>query len=51
MVDKNKDFWKCSICSLKYKKKEYASRCEKWCRKHRSCNLEITQHSVDRKKF
>lgn len=34
--------YECPECHLKYKEKEWAEKCEVWCREHKSCNLEIT---------
>ena len=39
-------FYVCEECSLRYKDKETAERCEAWCRKHGSCNLEIIKYAV-----
>lgn len=40
--------YQCFKCGLKYKEKEWAEKCEKWCRKNESCNLEITKHAIQR---
>jgi len=37
--------YECPECHLKYKEKEWAEKCEAWCREHKSCNLEITAHA------
>lgn len=42
---KNK-IYKCSVCGLEYLKEKWAKECEKWCREHKSCNLEITRHAL-----
>jgi len=39
-------FYKCSVCGLEYTNKRFAEKCEKWCKKHNSCNLEIIKHAV-----
>lgn len=41
----------CSECGLSYIKKDLAIKCEDWCKKHNSCNLEITKHAVNKKKL
>jgi len=41
-----KEIYVCEICNFAYNKKELASRCEGWCRKHKSCSLEITKSSI-----
>lgn len=35
----------CPECGLKYQKKEWADKCEAWCKKHKSCNLDIIKHA------
>jgi hypothetical protein len=29
-----------------YQDKDWAEKCEAWCRKYKSCNLEIITHAV-----
>ena len=36
--------YQCQECGLFYKTKELALECEKWCREHKSCNIEIIKH-------
>jgi lipopolysaccharide biosynthesis regulator YciM len=36
--------YQCEECGFLYKEKEWAEKCEAWCREHQSCNLEIIQH-------
>lgn len=43
---KNK-LYKCSECGLSYQEKKWADKCEEWCRRYKSCNLEITNHAVE----
>jgi len=31
----------CGACGYRYKEREVAERCEKWCTERHSCNLEI----------
>ena len=38
--------FKCNICGFNYKEKDLASQCEAYCKKHKSCSLEITKHAV-----
>ncbi|MEM2707467.1 MAG: hemerythrin domain-containing protein [Candidatus Pacearchaeota archaeon] len=42
----NEKLYVCQFCGLKYKEKVWAKKCEEWCKKHKSCNLEITKHAV-----
>lgn len=36
----------CPVCKLRYRERQWAERCEAWCRVHQSCNLEITKHAL-----
>jgi len=36
----------CSICNFGYATKDLAQKCGDYCKKHRSCSLEITKHAV-----
>ena len=38
--------WVCEECGLRYREKFWAEKCEEWCRKHGTCNLEIIKHAV-----
>ena len=37
-------------CDLLYLDASWAGKCEEWCRKHKSCNLEITNHAISKSK-
>jgi len=41
-----KELYQCEECGFKYVEKEWAEKCEDWCKKHKSCNLEITEHAI-----
>ena len=36
----------CEECGFAYEQKEWAEKCQQWCKETQSCNLEITQHAV-----
>ncbi|MBI2577569.1 MAG: hypothetical protein HYV77_01860 [Candidatus Wildermuthbacteria bacterium] len=36
----------CKECGFRYIEKEWAEKCEAWCREHKSCNLEIISHGT-----
>lgn len=36
----------CSECGLAYSNKEWAQKCQSWCKKHKTCNIEIIEHSL-----
>ncbi|MBT4824119.1 hypothetical protein HN695_00540 [Candidatus Woesearchaeota archaeon] len=38
--------YQCKECNFKYENKEIAEKCEAWCRKHKSCNLEIIKFAI-----
>ena len=42
----NKKLFYCEDCLLLYKNKEWAEKCEDWCKKKNSCKFEITKHSM-----
>lgn len=46
MVSKIGDNYQCDDCKLLYKEKSWAEKCEEWCFKYKSCNIEITKHRV-----
>lgn len=41
-----KNLFECPECHLFYKEKKWADKCEKWCKKHKSCNLKIATHAI-----
>lgn len=42
----NKRFYQCEICKFNYNYKKWAKKCQDWCEKHNSCNIEITKYAV-----
>jgi hypothetical protein len=41
--------YQCDRCGFLYEEKEWAEKCEQWCSAHGSCNMDITDHGVQRK--
>jgi len=41
-----KNIFACEVCGFGYKEKEYAQKCEDFCKEHSGCSLEITKHAV-----
>ena len=39
-------FYQCEECGFQYADKEWAEKCEAWCKEHSSCNIEITAHGT-----
>jgi len=42
----DKELYQCKECGFNYEDKEWAEKCEAWCKEHHSCNIEITSHAV-----
>lgn len=42
--------FQCTECGLHYNDKATAKKCGAWCSEYKSCNLEITQFSIESKK-
>ncbi len=42
--------FQCPECGLYYYDEEIAKKCEAWCNKYKSCNLEITKLAVESQK-
>lgn len=49
MTTRNKKYYKCKECKMFYKDKSLAEKCEAWCRKHKSCNIEIIKYAIKNK--
>ncbi len=45
-----KELYQCEECGFHYEDREWAERCEAWCREHKSCNIEITAHAEENEK-
>jgi len=41
-----KRYFECRECNFVYKNEEIAKECEDYCKKHHSCNMEITKYSI-----
>ena len=46
VIKNNEKYYQCEICKFYYKEKKWAEKCEDFCKKYKSCSLEITKHSV-----
>ena len=42
----NKKVYQCEECKFFYENKKIAEKCQKWCKKNKSCNLEIIKYAV-----
>lgn len=45
-VKQGKTLFTCKECDLAYSEKKWALACEEFCRKNKSCSLEITRHAA-----
>lgn len=41
-----KKVYLCELCDFAYEDKGWAERCEAWCDRYKSCNLDIIQHAI-----
>lgn len=48
MVKHIDDLFQCEECSMFYKEEEIAKQCEEWCKRTKSCNLDIIKHAVQK---
>lgn len=49
--ENNKTLYQCEECGFRYEEREWAEKCEAWCREHHSCNLEIIAHGEPPARF
>lgn len=47
IIPENEKLYQCPECDVHYDDEATAKRCEAWCKKHQSRNLEITRHSAE----
>ena len=45
----SKELYQCEECGFHYENREWAEKCEAWCRDHKSCNIEIIAHAEENK--
>ncbi|MBI2647050.1 hypothetical protein HYW99_01110 [Candidatus Woesearchaeota archaeon] len=45
-IKNNKEYFICEECNFAYIDEDIAKKCEDWCRKHHSCNIEITKRAI-----
>ncbi|MDO8339972.1 MAG: hypothetical protein Q7T16_04920 [Candidatus Burarchaeum sp.] len=46
MVNEKDGKYQCADCKLWYEEKRWAEKCEAWCLKHHTCNIEITRNAI-----
>ena len=42
-----KTYYMCEACDMYYESKEIAQKCEDFCNKYKSCNLELIKYAVN----
>ena len=42
----DKKLYQCEECGFRYEEKEWAEKCEAWCKENQSCNIEIIAHGI-----
>ena len=47
--ENNRILYQCEECGFRYIEREWAEKCEAWCREHKSCNIEITANAEENK--
>ncbi len=47
ILKNNSKYYQCNECKFIYKYKKIAEKCQKWCKEHHSCNLEIIKYTID----
>lgn len=45
----DRPLYQCEECEFRYKDRAWAEKCEAWCRKHKSCNIDIIAHTEENK--
>ena len=46
-IDKRRmKLFQCEICKFNYMEMSMAEKCQDWCEKYNSCNLDIIKHAV-----
>ncbi len=51
VMKKVNNLYLCEECGLLYEDFYWADKCEKWCKEHNSCNVEITRHAIPKTDF
>ncbi len=46
LTQSNNAIYRCSECSLGYKEKKIAEKCQAWCKEHKSCNLDLIKYAI-----
>ena len=50
LIEEDKKLYQCEECGFHYESKEWAEKCQAWCKEHKSCNLEIIDRALENRK-
>jgi hypothetical protein len=49
-IQKNdKELYQCEECGFHYADREWAEKCQAWCKERKTCNIEITARAEENK--
>jgi hypothetical protein len=46
LLKEGKEYFQCEECLFYYEDRDWANKCEEWCKVHHSCNIMITKHAI-----
>ena len=46
IIEEESKSYQCEECGFNYQEKEWAEKCEAWCKEHHTCNIEIIKHAT-----
>ena len=46
VIKNDKTYYQCEACGFYYETRDLAQKCEDFCNKYKSCDMEITKHAV-----
>ena len=50
LIEEDKKLYQCEECGFHYESKEWAEKCQAWCKEHKSCNIEIIDRALENRK-
>lgn len=48
LIKKGKKHFQCNECKFIYKDRKWAEKCQSWCSKNYSCNIDIIKYAVSK---
>ena len=46
MLQQEQKLYQCPECGLNYDEQKWSEKCKAWCKKYKSCNLEIIKYAL-----